>query len=487
MAERRQAARMQLVRVDEVDAVVPAQPIAVEAGPPGEPGSVLPPTGGARRGRLPRRWWIVVVAAVCAVVAAWQIGAAHDRAYVRRVAAVPGLVRPLDGPPRALWTAPALSATSGVEAADGRLAVVAQAGDELVLDAHDLTTGARQWSRPLAKAATGDTEGPEVLCPSDGGDVGPLVACVVTPARSLYATGAGRRSGTPTTALSFAADDGRTLGRWQTTDAVLDVARIDDDLVLVTYDHDGYLGVERRAAASGTTRWAVRSDDRLDLSRATPATTVRVVGRWLVVNGAGTLVLDAATGDVLLDEPSLENVRAVPLDSGIATWQIGPGWLVTRFDGTVRYRLPGAPVLAAADDGSTGDALVVDSGTTLRGIDPADGHALWSQPQVMDLVARVSHRLVVAGDNRWGVLDARDGRELWSVQLAEPVRWVPLSDGALVMGPGDSPTGALRLEAFHLGDGVPAWNVALPRHVASVGVAAGHVVARTADSIVVYG
>jgi hypothetical protein len=487
MAERRQAARMQLVRVDEVDLVAPESAPEHASRHGGAPSDDDRAPASSTVRRLPRRWWVVLVAAVAAVVVAWQFGAAQDRAYVRRITAVPGLVHPLDGAPHARWSAPALSASSALEAADGRLVVAAREDDRLVLRAHELTTGAQRWTQPVADAPTGDTEGPDIACPSDGADVGPLVVCLVAPARSLYATGAGRRSGTPTTVLALAADDGRRVGRWQVTDAVLDSARIGDDVVLVTYDHDGYLSVERRGAADGTTRWAVRSDDRLEFARATPATSVQVEGSWLVVHGVGTLVLDAATGRVLLDASSFQNVRAVPVEDGIATWHIGSGWLVSGLDGTVRYALPGAPAFASVDDGTTASTLVVDSGTTLRGVDPATGRVLWSQPQVMGVVAHVSHRLVAAGDNRWGVLDPRDGSEVWSVQLGEPVPWDPVSDGGLVLGPGDTADGDLRLEAYHLGDGVFAWSVALPRDVAAVRVVAGHLVARTADRVVVYG
>lgn len=480
---------MQLVRVDEADVVAPVEHRPRVAGAHAPPLEPTAPVAGVPGDLLRHRWWIVLVAAVAAVavVVAWQAGAAHDRAYVRRIASVPGLVHPLDGPPRVLWSAPAASTTATVEAADGRLVVAARERGELVLAAHDLTTGAQQWSRPVAQLLGGDTEGPDVTCPSDGADVGPLVACLVTPARSLYATAAGRLSAPPTTALAFAADDGRSIGHWQVPEPVLDSARIGDDLVLVTYDRQGYLTVQRRAAGSGTTVWFTRSDDQLNQGQSTPATSVTFAGSWLVVHGAGTLVLDAATGRVLLDESSLENVRAVRVGDDIATWHIGTGWRVTSLGGTFRFPLPGAPVHAAVDDGTNTSVLVTDSGTTLRGVDPNDGHLLWSQPQVMDVVADVSRRLVVAGDTRWGVLDPRTGDELWSVQLGEPVPWLPVSDGALVMGPTDTLDGHLELDAYHLGDGVHAWTLALPPLVASVDVVAGHAVARTPEEIVVYG
>jgi outer membrane protein assembly factor BamB len=482
MAERRQPARMQVIEVDEAERA-PDRPVAPERPQPDAP-------QGERglRSLLRSHRWAALVAAVAALalVVAWQLGAAHDRAYVRHVESVPGMVHPLDGPPHAAWAAPALGLSTTMEVADGRLVLVEQQGAEYVVRAHDPATGATAWSVGAGRSLGGDTEGPDVRCPWAGLDVGSLVVCLVTPARSLYATPQGRSHPPATTVLALAASNGHAVGRWSVTDAVADAVRVGDDVALLTYDGAGFMGVQLRDARTGAVRWHYRSDDGLDPSQATPATSLRLEQGRLVVQGAGTLVLVAATGRVLLDEPSLQNVVVVPVGDGLATWRIGEGWQVAGPDGRTRYRLQGMPVMDAVDDGTSHNLLITDSGDTVRGQDPTTGTTLWISPMSTNVVARVAHRLVIAGDDRFGVADPRTGAVVWEHELNESLPWTPLSDGALVLAPGLSGSGRSQLVAYHLADGVQSWSVELPERVLAVVAVGGLIVAQTTTGVVVY-
>lgn len=480
MAERQRPARMQVVEVDEPAPAARSRTRPRRGAPRAAAESV--------RGGRPR-WWLVAgaVVAALALVVAWLVTAAQDRAYVRRVQAVPGMVSPLDGPPRELWRTPGIGLENAIESAAGRIVVVVQHGRTFTVAAHDATTGGVLWSHAVATALGGDAEGPDVRCPSDGRDVGPLVVCLVTPARSLYATATGRTNPPPTTVLAFAADDGRQVGRWQLHDAVVFSLRLGDDVVLATYDHQGHLQVVRAGARDGATRWSVRTPDALVSAQSTPPTTLLLDHGRLVVQGPSTLLLDPATGEVLVGSSPLQNVFLVPVGDGVATWRVATGWQVTDLDGRTRYPLAAVPASAAVDDGSTSRVVLTDSGDTLEGVDIASGTVLWSVPQTMNLVARVAHRFVVAIGNRYGVLDPRDGEVLWQVALGEAASWRPLTDGALVLGPGDTPDGGAQLVAHHLGDGVRAWALDLPEHVVDVGVLAGRVVVQTPRDVIVYG
>src|SRR6188768_952662 len=101
MADRRPAARMQLVEVEDVPTAADRSRLADNPPPQDTTTPVVePPRAGVH---LLRRWWPVAAVVVLLVVVSGVVAAAKDRAFVARIAGVPGLVRPLDAAPEPLW------------------------------------------------------------------------------------------------------------------------------------------------------------------------------------------------------------------------------------------------------------------------------------------------------------------------------------------------------------------------------------------------
>jgi outer membrane protein assembly factor BamB len=91
----------------------------------------------------------------------------------------------------------------------------------------------------------------------------------------------------------------------------------------------------------------------------------------------------------------------------------------------------------------------------------------------------------VSGLTHYGVVDAGDGRELWSYDVGQQVQWLPISDGSLVIGPAVDERGAPTLVGLGLQDGTRFWEVPLPSHVQRVVGVGGHLVVLTANETVV--
>src|SRR6478609_400770 len=136
MADRRLAARMQRVEIEDTSVTAPPS-----RHPDDEPPADLP------AGHHPLlRWWPLAVVVVLAVIAATMLVSARDRAFVARIEAVPGLVRPLDAAPTPLWDVEGRTAHSAVLAADGALVVLAVGDEEWTVTAHDPASGDVLWS-----------------------------------------------------------------------------------------------------------------------------------------------------------------------------------------------------------------------------------------------------------------------------------------------------------------------------------------------------
>lgn len=486
MAGRRTAARMQLVEVDEP--TVASRPARHEHNPATalvEPSVV--PAARPSFARLARRWWPVAAVAVVAVVATVLVGVARDRAFVDRIAAVPGLVRPLDGVPEVRWDAPATPHPGAVLSAGGALVLVSAQDGRWLVTAHDAQDGTALWSQDLAPVERSGFESSLVACPSRGEDVGALVVCLVTEPRVVYSDDASIDEPAHTRIVALDATDGEELGTWEVDDAMVRAGRVGDDLVLVTLDDAGHAVAERRSAVDGDVRWTYTTPDVLEsvtLSRVAAAKIARDV---VVVEGVVTTVLDMDDGAVLTVGAPYRNLQVVALQDGFATWATVGGGEVHEADGSQRFEVDGLPVPFTLDDGSAADTLVVDDGSRLRGVDAATGRVRWSTDTMLDVHARVSDRLLVSGLTRFGVVDATDGQVRWVSDAGDPMPWTPLTDGALVLAPGLAPDGSVQLLGLGLDDGVRYWALDLPERVQRIDGFGGVLVARTADRALVLG
>ncbi|MEZ0449357.1 PQQ-binding-like beta-propeller repeat protein [Cellulomonas sp. ICMP 17802] len=474
MADRRLAARMQLVEIEDASTTTTWSRHPDDEPPPGIPLGHPPVL----------RWWPVAVLVVLALLAAAMLASARDRAFVARIVAVPGLVRPLDAAPAPLWHVRGRTANGTVLSAEGALVVLAEGDTDWDLTSHDPATGDVRWTVPVAPVSRSGFESTSVICPAQAADVGSLVLCLVRQPRVVYSDEASIQEQPHLAVLPLSARDGTRVGGWQVRGSVVAIDRVADDLVIGIMQPDGHLQVQRRSGRSGAVVWSYVSP--VALAQLLSA-TVRVMPPIVVLDGESTIVLDVDDGHALVTGARFTGLQVAALGDRFATWAPVGGGQMRDVDGTPLYALSSLPAQLAADDGSEPGLVMVDDGPQLGALDLATGTETWRTRTALDPRLLVSHRLVVSGAGTYGVLDASDGRKLWSVDTGDALAWPPLSDGTLVLGTGSSPDGKPELWGRGLSDGVRYWAVPLPEHVRHVDAVGGHLVVRTPNDLIAYG
>ena len=397
---------------------------------------------------------------------------------------MPGLVRPLDEAPTEAWRAPGVPDVDGVVASGDALVLVSETLDGWVATSHDAATGQVRWTATLGPPQRAGFESSAAWCPSDGGDVGPTILCLVTRPGVLYSRAAVGEPPVRTRVVALSAADGTRLGAWEVPDGMVGADRVGDDLV-VGWVHQGRVMVERRDGVTGTAAWRYRSPSLLPAAGSGSTGSVRVDGDVVVVDDGSTAVLDRADGDVLLTGPRFRGLQVASVGDHFATWaSVGGGHMYDR-DGAVLYDVPGLPVRPVVDDGSTDDVVVLDDGQSLSAVDGRTGERRWSVAQPLDVQTVVAHRLLVSGLTHYGVVDAADGKQRWTYDVGQQVPWQPISDGSLVLGPAIDDAGAPMLVGLGLEDGTRFWAMSLPSHVQRVVGVGGRLVVQTATETVV--
>ena len=84
-------------------------------------------------------------------------------------------------------------------------------------------------------------------------------------------------------------------------------------------------------------------------------------------------------------------------------------------DGAELFEVQGLPAQLSADDGSESGTIIIDEGSQVSAVDASTGAQAWRTPTHLDPRLLVSHRLVVSGADRYGVLDTTDGSMIWDV------------------------------------------------------------------------
>ncbi|MCC2308043.1 outer membrane protein assembly factor BamB family protein [Cellulomonas chengniuliangii] len=457
-----------------------ARPSAEE--PP--PGSEAPP-GAARRGvaRAVRRWWPIALPLVLVVAAGSAVSAQRERARADRVAAVPGMVRPLDGAPSELWRVPA-GPGDQVVAAGGGVAVVGDRQGVWRVTAVDARTGDERWSTRLTRVASVAVEAGAVVCPG-GADVGELLVCLVRAPAPVYADAL---AAAPGAARIVALDsaDGTVAGEWAVGDAVVSVARRGDDVVLVTEDPDGIVHAARHDALTGATRWsyearqAVGSDGYVDVASA------EATGEHLLLGGYGTAVLDLDDGAELFWARYLSFVLTRSDSERFGTWSASRGGALHGASGRKLRDLPALPVRPAVDDGTADDVVVLDTGRELSAAGAYTGTPLWTLDTDLEVALVVAGHLVLAAPGRQMSVDAHTGEVAWDVATRAGA-FALVSDGALVLTAEPGADGAPVLTARGVEDGVEYWSRPLPAGTSSLVVEGGALLARTAHELVALG
>ncbi len=411
------------------------------AGGPRTPDGARPARTGADTtpgtGRRSGRRLLLVVGFVLALAAAGALDAGRAREGTDRLADVPGLLAPIDAPPREAWRA--AGGAWGTVAADRGLVlatVLTPAGSTLT--ATEVATGAPLWSAAVPEVSgtrdvacvTVDTTAPPG--PDDDAREDPAVATHVV-CRLLTPTGrtaAGDRLGTSLLVVLDARTGVRVAERpLGSTMSTLAVAG--PDLLLVELQPDGHGTVLREDPVTGSVLWSFRTSRPLpDLGAGLPVPTARVQHGLVAVDGPGAWALTSA--GALLGEWYPRGTRLPPGVRRAVDLTVLPGGRFAVTDATTH------------DDGVRAAPSVVTAGTTGAGSTPS-ADAASDAPEVLTIPGRILVPVVddgsapdvlltvPFGDGHVVAVDADSGRELWRAETRVGTRAV-LLDRRLVVG-----------------------------------------------------
>jgi outer membrane protein assembly factor BamB len=484
--------------------------------------------GRRRRRRLVAASAVVVVAVLGGMV---TVDAAQSRADLARLREALGGVAPMASAPQEVWTLDVVP--NGLELFQGAV-VTAEGGD---VTAYELATGQERWRTDVGESAyCGSTllgygygavatarddlvclvGGPDPLAPpAPPTDVAPTTPAVASAAAVLDADGGvvGRRELDAADGAAVPGPDGslvRTLRVGEVPaeqGAELEVDPTTGEPTTVPQGRDVVVVLED--AVTGEERWrhelpfAVDYAWRcvswtLDERSSTGASRALAdlenmwaitVGDVVQVDGCGVSAWFGPDG-TRLDDPQNSSDSVTPLaDGALYRDPTGQGWwgyggtppegapAVLAADGSVRWEPPGPIVLPRSSDGrDLGLRLVRDDGVLTAYGD--DGEARWSTPGavVPDEVLTLAGGVVVASrDSQLVGLDARTGRELWTLESsalldptgdADDTRYLgyptAFTDGEhVIVGVQDGSGRIQQLVAVDLTDGEVAWRTEL--------------------------
>lgn len=437
-------------------------------------------SGGAARAAL--RWWPAAVPVVIALAVGSALSAQNDRERAERLAAVPGLMRPLDGAPVELWRH-AIGAGDTVLAAGGALAVVGAGDDTWRVASYDARTGSERWATTLMAGSqvAAEAQGPD--CPSAGADVGRYVVCLVPMPPPVYADAADAPALARVVALDSA--DGSVAGEWEVADEVSLIERRGDDVVLVTEDSDGYFRAALRDPLTGAAVWEYRSRQSISSDVYVSRPTAVVTAEHVLLGGYGTAVLDVQDGAELYWATNLAFVLARSDGERFGTWSTARGGALHGATGRRLRDMPSLPVRPAVDDGTADDIVLLDAGREISAAAAFSGEQLWTLGTDLDPTVIVDGQMLLAAPGRQVSLDAHSGAVAWDVET--DLDLPPVTDGALVLTAELRADGAPVLVARGLADGVQYWSAPLPPGTMRVSVEGGNLLAWTEHELVVLG
>ncbi|MCC2335431.1 outer membrane protein assembly factor BamB family protein [Cellulomonas wangsupingiae] len=420
----------------------------------------------------------VLAVLVTGAVAAQVVADRREDARIAAVAALPGAVAPLAGPPQVLWET-ARDRQFGVDAraADGTLVGVrASTEGPVLVVGRDPRTGDVVWEVELVDGTTR---------PAPDSVPGELVAtsgaCAGLP-REEHQVVCLVHDG-----MAVVDDDG-----WQTVPST--VAR-----VVLLDTRDGSVAADLSEALVPTSASALAVVGDLVLTTAGPGARVRAVTtdgarRWDLPAPGATTAEDAYVQATALDDliaivtPTVVRlvdatgrpVRDVPVPDGLAPswWVDGVVLLVPEFDegatdgtsveargGVVRpegvVELTGDPVGVDLDDGSVPGLVLTSDGGALQGWG-GDGRRLWSAAVAAPWGAiLLDGRLHFTSGATLVTLDARTGEELWR---SDATTTSVVTDGRHLLTLVEPTRGEAgpQLVALDPVDGSERWRSALP-------------------------
>jgi len=462
-----------------------------------EPGGTEP--GPVRR--FARRWrWPVAGVVVVALAVPSVVGARREAARLADLADVPGILAPLDGPVRELWTTadypyPFTFDLSGVLVGVAfNLADLADATElpDPIVHGVDARTGRELWSMSL-----GGQPGGTQCVPAAGPVTGPhqaVLVCVVVDSVADVSAGdastdsPGQSGWNPPERVHLAVLDPRT-GRVLREQA----AAPDDGLVsfgtdvVRTTKVDGGTDVTRLDPRTGRVVWT--SHHAVVAGELAQSGYAELHDDGLLVSAGSTAWLLSSTGKVLdeWDVATADGWSLVQAGGHVlrgAYESNGPGLVLTDLiNGVTITPSEDSSIRQGVDDGSVPGVLFT-SGADLVAWDLDSGKPRW---QVEGAGYGASDSTIVLDGVvyalRYGVVSAVDGRggeELWQIrtELSGPYDLATDGRSLLVLGSvAGSATSTVR--ALNPTDGRTQWDAPLTHVAQSLEVSGGHLFAQT--------
>lgn len=453
----------------------------VDDEPPEAP-AATPPEPSPRRGRRLG----VAVAVLALGLTTGVVAVQQERAEDARDAAFhaqPGVLPSLAEPPATAWE---LEADLLEAEADGVLVVSQADGRHVAVDA---LTREVLWSRPTGPDVGTTFERCRALADDDA---------------LAWLRGRGWRSPDRSTGAVLCLGM-RQVAEIPSTTAVLVDARTGEELQsfemtgdpLLSTVHDGAVVLAARVGTdvdavrwdprTGREVWRVRHDDVLSTPVALEP-RLHADPPALTITSGGGAAISLLTGEELPpvttpgpDLPASWDDRSAALpDGGVVTWvgddRRGDGGgpdgegTVADPDGSVRFDLPGAPLVPDVTDGSAPRVLVAQTDPLrVAGLDTRTGEVRWEAEVAASAQALVRRHgiLVVAEPTSAVALDLATGERAWSVDGLVGATAPVLTDGEVVLL-AERGGGADLLVARDLRTGRPVWTTTLPAGVESV-------------------
>lgn len=452
-----------------------------------EDGQGEPDAESSRRARTltPARRRSLAAAAVVVVgaVSAWSLRTdtvvgSRDDALLAAYADVPGIAPSLREPltSRSQLAAPGSvvgGLVIGQEDADGGRRTVAR----------DAGTGKVRWVAPESVDVAGRgtdcsataARGSLLLCQVHGepGQGGPTTDAVL--------------GGTPDRLVVLRAEDGQVVAERELGPTAIGWTVLDEDVVIATRD-GATAYVERSSLLGSRPLW--RSE--IPLPRDVLARQMRLVADdgLVVLTGPVAGVLDGETGSLLgtwmASGGSRVPVQVVTSSIGFAVWTAPQEGIWFDRTGAAGARLPGAPVVATVDDGSTPRVMLLQDAQILRAVDVYEG-VLWERPRVQHASIRMDGRVVLEDGGVLRATDVVSGEDLWSVQpgIASVAGTPVLTDGVRFLVAGHPASAEQVVTAYNLRDGSQEWTTSLAGQRLEVPVGSG-LPERPGDEVAVF-
>ena len=452
-----------------------------------EPASVVPAGGGVGPALWARRRWLLLACAL-ALLAVVVVDGVRARAREAHLAAVAGVLEPMDSSLREVWTQPGGWQHPAVHGPDLMVSIFGDLRAGFRLVGNDIATGEQQWDVTLPDVASDlDVEcralGPDVHgrigvfhARSGPGAVSTHIVCrLVVPAApgaELPAHG----PGSEVRLVVLDAQTGETVADRSLEYGFGTVETLRSDLLVTTVLSDGRVQVTREDPLTGRARWTARSEQRLPgagFGRGPQAPETRTEHGVIVVSGLITMAL-SEDGDVLGEWPAEGGQRPVELTVlADGRFVVGtpdvqgtvPYGTVSASDAGDGFPIDGPLLRLAVDDGSASDLLLTTRASTAEivALDARTGEPRWSAeatPEDWELL--LDDRLITTYRGDLVAVDTRTGRRLWTAADDPQVDRPVLTDGHVVIFPTGYDDQEPILTAIDITDGRALWTAAGP-------------------------